>query len=166
VHVRAPDGVLGGCKVYTGSDRMSLHPVFGGSRYQHLCCSMLVVWVTSELQVNEGGRKGSQISYAGVVLKTTKLESYAKLWLRLPGFQAYSRVYGCLLSSVFCMGPLGCILGSSSVSLLLYSWSTSSFHRPRWGSAVYGSLKKEPLYHGKIGCLIMLGSFVRMRLVV
>jgi hypothetical protein len=38
----ALNGVLGGCKVYTGSGRMSLYPVFDGSRYQHLCCSMLV----------------------------------------------------------------------------------------------------------------------------
>jgi hypothetical protein len=28
--------------------RMSLHPLFGGSRYQHSCCLMPVVWVTSE----------------------------------------------------------------------------------------------------------------------
>jgi hypothetical protein len=39
--------VLSGREIYTGSDRTSLHPVFDGSRYQHLCCSMLVVGVTS-----------------------------------------------------------------------------------------------------------------------
>jgi hypothetical protein len=40
--------VLDGCKIYTGSDRMSPHPDFGGSHYRRICCSMLVVGVTSE----------------------------------------------------------------------------------------------------------------------
>jgi hypothetical protein len=39
--------------VYTGSSRISLHPVFGGSRYQHLCYSMLVVGVTSRREREE-----------------------------------------------------------------------------------------------------------------
>jgi hypothetical protein len=78
----ATDDVLGGRKVYTSSGRMSLHPVLDGSRYQHLCCSMLVVGVTSGLQAGKRGRKGSQVSYAGVILKTMELESYDKPWLR------------------------------------------------------------------------------------
>jgi hypothetical protein len=57
--------MLGGRKVYTGSDRKSLYPVFGGSLHRHLCCSILVIGVTSELQANEKGRKSSQDSYVG-----------------------------------------------------------------------------------------------------
>jgi hypothetical protein len=41
------EDVLGGRKLYTSLDRTSLHPVFGGLRYQLLCCSMLVVGVTN-----------------------------------------------------------------------------------------------------------------------
>jgi hypothetical protein len=74
----ALDGVLGGCKVYTSSAKMSLHPVFDGSRYRHLCCLMLVVRVRSGLQASERGRKGSQVSYDGVALKIMELESYTK----------------------------------------------------------------------------------------
>jgi hypothetical protein len=33
----AMDGGNGGHKINTSSGGMSLHPVFGGSRYQHLC---------------------------------------------------------------------------------------------------------------------------------
>jgi hypothetical protein len=32
---RAPEGVCGGHKIYTGSDRMSLLPVIDGLRYRH-----------------------------------------------------------------------------------------------------------------------------------
>jgi hypothetical protein len=59
----ASDGVLGGCKVYIGLGRTSLHLVFDVSCYRHLCCSMLVVGVTSRLQAGERGKKGSQVSY-------------------------------------------------------------------------------------------------------
>jgi hypothetical protein len=69
--------VPGERKIYTGSGRMSLHPVFVSSRYWHFCCSMIVVGVTSGLQVGERERKGSKVSYARMDLKTTKLESYA-----------------------------------------------------------------------------------------
>jgi hypothetical protein len=65
----APDGVLGWRKVYTGSDRMSIHLVFGGSRYRDLCYLMLVVGVTSELQAGERGKKTSKVSYRRVDLK-------------------------------------------------------------------------------------------------
>jgi hypothetical protein len=51
------DGVLGERKVYIGSGRTSLYPIFGGSRYWHLCCSMLVVRVTSGLEASERGGK-------------------------------------------------------------------------------------------------------------
>jgi hypothetical protein len=47
------DGVLSGHEIYIGLGRTSLHPVFGGSRYRHLCCSMLVVGVTSEREREE-----------------------------------------------------------------------------------------------------------------
>jgi hypothetical protein len=70
--------VLGGHKVYTGSGRTSLHPVFGGSQYRHLCCSILVVGVTIRLLASERGMKGSQVSYEGEAQKTMKLESYTK----------------------------------------------------------------------------------------
>jgi hypothetical protein len=33
--LRAPEGVRGGRKIYTGSDRTSLHLVIGGLRYRH-----------------------------------------------------------------------------------------------------------------------------------
>ena len=56
--------MLDGYKVYTDSDRTSLHLVFGSSRYMHLCCSMLVVGVTRERE-RERERKGSQVSYMG-----------------------------------------------------------------------------------------------------
>jgi hypothetical protein len=46
------DGVPSGRKIYTGSGRTSLHPVFGGSRYQHLYCSILILG----LQAGERGR--------------------------------------------------------------------------------------------------------------
>jgi hypothetical protein len=82
----APYGVLGGHKVYTGSGRMSLHSVFGGSCYRHLYYSMLVVGVTSGLQANERGIKGSKVSYGGVALKTMELGPYAKPWLQPLGF--------------------------------------------------------------------------------
>jgi hypothetical protein len=36
VHVLDSDSVLSERKNYTSSDRTSLHPVFDGSRYQHL----------------------------------------------------------------------------------------------------------------------------------
>jgi hypothetical protein len=120
--------VLAGHKVYVVSGRTSLHLFFGRSCYRHLCCSMLVVGVTSERDC-ERGRKGSQISYAVVVLKTTKLKSYA-MWLHS---------VECPLSRV--------LLGPSS------SWLTSSFYRPRWGSAVDGSFEKVSLYCDKTGCL-------------
>jgi hypothetical protein len=45
--------VLDGRKVYTGLDRMTLHLVFGDSRYRHLCYSMLIVGVTTG-QESEG----------------------------------------------------------------------------------------------------------------
>jgi hypothetical protein len=32
---RAPDGVRGGRKIYTGSAKMFLYPVIGGLRYRH-----------------------------------------------------------------------------------------------------------------------------------
>lgn len=35
MHVLGLDGVLGGRKIYTGSDRTSMHPVFGGLCYRH-----------------------------------------------------------------------------------------------------------------------------------
>jgi hypothetical protein len=73
--------VLGGRKVYTSSGRTSLHLVFGSSHYRHLCCLMLVVGVTRGLQVEHRGRKGSQVSYAWMDLKTMRLVSYAKPWL-------------------------------------------------------------------------------------
>jgi hypothetical protein len=44
---RGPDGVLGGCKIYTSLGRTSLRQVFGGSHYRHICCSTLIVGVTS-----------------------------------------------------------------------------------------------------------------------
>jgi hypothetical protein len=129
--------VLGGRKVYTGSGRMSLHPVFDGSRYRYLCCSMLVLGVTSGLQAGERGRKGSQVSYAGVVLKTTGLESYAKPWLQPPCLQVSPDVCG-LLSSIFYLGSsrVRLSLSASSGSVCVPSvpsWPTSSFYRPRWG---------------------------------
>lgn len=36
LHVRDLDCVLSGHKIYTGSDRMSLLPIFCGSHYRHL----------------------------------------------------------------------------------------------------------------------------------
>jgi hypothetical protein len=33
----APDNVRGGCNIYAGSSRTSLHLVFDGLRYLHLC---------------------------------------------------------------------------------------------------------------------------------
>jgi hypothetical protein len=91
------DGVLDGRKVYTDSGRTSLHPVFDGS--------MLVVGVTSGLQTSGRGRKGSQVSYVWVVLKTTELESYAKPWHQPPGLQVHLGMCGCTPSSVFCLLP-------------------------------------------------------------
>jgi hypothetical protein len=110
----APDGVLGGHKVYTGSARTSLHPVFNGSRYWHLCYSMLVVGIISGLQADKRGNKSSQISYAWVDLKTIglELESYTKPWLRPPGLQVLSSVCLCLpsrvLSSLVLRSPIYC----------------------------------------------------------
>jgi hypothetical protein len=55
VRVLGFGGVLDGRKVYTGSGRMSLHLVFGGSYYWHLCYSMLVVGVQAVYKrVREG----------------------------------------------------------------------------------------------------------------
>jgi hypothetical protein len=51
--------VISGHKIYTGTDRMSLYPIFGGMRYRHLVAQMLVVG----LQAGERGRS-SQVSYA------------------------------------------------------------------------------------------------------
>jgi hypothetical protein len=48
-----PDGVLSGRQIYTGLSETSLYPVFGGSRYRHPYCSMLVVGVTSEREWEE-----------------------------------------------------------------------------------------------------------------
>jgi hypothetical protein len=51
--------VINGRKIYTGTGRTSLYPVFGGLRYQHLVAQMLVVG----LQAGERERS-SQVSYA------------------------------------------------------------------------------------------------------
>jgi hypothetical protein len=40
-------------EVYTGLGRTSLHPVFGGLRYQRSCCSMVIVGVTSRREREE-----------------------------------------------------------------------------------------------------------------
>jgi hypothetical protein len=61
--------VLGGRKVYTGSSRTSLHLIFDGSCYRHLCYSMLVVGVISRLQAGERRKESSQVSYMWVDLK-------------------------------------------------------------------------------------------------
>jgi hypothetical protein len=127
------------------SGRMSLHPVFDGSRYRHLCCSMLVVGVMSGLQASERGRKGSQVSYEGVSLKTTELESYAKPWLWPPGLQVSPGVCGCLLLSVFYLRSSSVRLGLSRFiqPIPLFMWPTSSFYRPRQGSSVGGPLRRS-----------------------
>jgi hypothetical protein len=127
---------------------------------------MLVVGVTSGRERKEG----LPSLLCGVVLKTTELESYAKPWLRCPGFQVSPSVCGGLLSSVFFLGSsrVRLRLFGSSVSIRvrpLFSWPTS-FYRPRWGSAAYGSFVKEPLYYGKTECLTVAGPFVCMDLVV
>jgi hypothetical protein len=36
MRVLGPDGVLNGHKIYTSSDRTSLHPVFSDLHYRHL----------------------------------------------------------------------------------------------------------------------------------
>jgi hypothetical protein len=126
---------LGGCKVYTSLGRMSLHPVFGGSRYRHHCCSMLIVRVTSRLQAGERGRKGSQVSYEGVALRLQTWSPTPSLGSGLQVFRSH-RVCACLPSSAFYL--------VSSLDRPLYSWLTSSFYSPR-GSMVGGSIEKEPL---------------------
>jgi hypothetical protein len=68
----------------------------------------------------------------------------------------------------FCLGsswvrPWVCLW---SVSSLGSRRPTSSFYRPRWGSAVDGSFENEPLYRGKTECLTVARSFVRMCLIV
>jgi hypothetical protein len=65
------DGVLGGRKIYTGLGRTSLHTVFGGSRYRHLCCSMLIVGVTSGREREE---ELTSLELEWVDLKTMELE--------------------------------------------------------------------------------------------
>jgi hypothetical protein len=68
----APEGVCGGHKIYTGSDRMSLHPVIGA------CATSIIDDQThcrGYKQSREGGEALTSLIGIKVELKSCKVES-------------------------------------------------------------------------------------------
>jgi hypothetical protein len=123
----APDG---GREIYTSLGGTSLYAIFGGSRYPHLCQSILIVGVISGRETEE------------------KLPSLLCGGGEPKGYRARVLTKPCLGGGAPVSWSSLLVLISASPSSLL-PWPTSSFYRPRRGSTLGGSLEKESPDDGK-----------------
>jgi hypothetical protein len=64
--------VWSGARFILVSSKMSLHPVFGGSCYRHLCCSTLVVGVTSGREREDAPKSRMPKDYKSGALNLAK----------------------------------------------------------------------------------------------
>lgn len=146
--------MLGEHKVYTSSCRMSIHPVFGGSRYRYLCFSILVVGVYRRAR-RGGAPKFLMRGWTYGLWDWSSKLSFGRRALALTTRSSGLVEYLC---SPFVKG--------SSVSRL-----TSCIYRPRQVSPTGSLLGKELLCHGKIArstpirlCLFVYASVVQVSL--
>jgi hypothetical protein len=113
---------------------------------------MLIVGVTSGLQEDERGKAPKSLMREWP--KDYKTEVMLSLGSGLQVFR-FLRAYAaasCRVSSILGLLQFVLVRLGSANQPPLSSWLTSSFYRPRWGSAIGGSFEKEPLFSGKTEC--------------